>query len=77
MANGQNRRRQGTIIGVLWVVYLIALVAVIIGFNNTPISRGEGFPHMPLYGAVTWWFFLAIPLIGSTWGFLNDWRGDA
>jgi hypothetical protein len=23
---------------------------------------------------VTWWFFLAIPMIGLTYGVLNEWR---
>ncbi len=72
-----TRRTQGTVIGVLWLVYIVALVMVVIMFQDKPISRGFGFPHMPLYGAVTWWFFFAIPLIGSTWGYFNDWKDRA
>ncbi len=69
-----TRKTQGMIIGVLWLVYLAALVLVIVMYNDTPLSRGHGFPHMPLYGAVVWWFFFFIPLLGSTWGYFNDWR---
>ena len=45
-------------------------------FSVPPRLSEHGFPHMPLYGAMTWWFFFAIPLIGLTWGFFNDWKGD-
>jgi hypothetical protein len=31
---------------------------------------------MPLYGAMTWWFFLITPLIGWTWGYFNDLKDD-
>ncbi len=69
-----NRRRSGMIIGVLWVVALVVLVAVVIYFGDTRVQQREGFPWMPRYGAITWWFFLVIPLIGATYGFFNDWR---
>jgi hypothetical protein len=70
----RNRRRTGTIIGVLWLVALVALVGVVIYFGDSRVQGREGFPWMPLYGAITWWFFLSIPLIGATYGFFNDWR---
>jgi hypothetical protein len=50
---------------------------VVIFYGGTRLSqphRLNGFPHMPFYGAVTWWFFLAIPMIGLTYGVLNEWR---
>ncbi len=71
-----NRRTQGAVIGVLWLIAFVVLVATLLFFENTPYSRRSGFPNLPLYGALTWWFFLVIPLIGATWGFFNDWRGD-
>lgn len=69
-----NRRRQGSILAVLWVVYIVLLIVAYMAFNNTRLSHRSGFPYMPLYGAMTWWFFFAIPLIGTTYGFLNDWK---
>ena len=75
-----NRRLQGTVLAVLWVIYIVALVAIVvasqINHNYLRWQLERDFPHMPLYGAVTWWFFFAIPLIGFTWGFLNDLKGD-
>ncbi len=72
-----NRRTQGAVIGVLWLIALVVLVAALLFFENTPYAyRSGGFPNLPLYGALTWWFFFVIPLIGATWGFFNDWRGD-
>ncbi len=70
-----TRRSQGTVIAALWVVAIVLLVVVFVVFD-TPRNAHAGFPHMPLYGAITWWFFLTIPLIGATWGFFNDWKGD-
>ncbi len=77
-----SRRNGGTILGALWVVALIALAAGVYWSIGSGLSRdlafhhreGVGFPHMPLYGLVTWWFFLVTPLIGATYGFFNDWR---
>ena len=67
-------------IGILivgWLIVIGLFVAVLIVYGGTRLSqppRLTGFPHMPLYGAVTWWFFLAIPMIGLTYGVLNEWR---
>jgi hypothetical protein len=60
----------------LWIVAMALLAAVIIAFGDTRLSRGSGFPHMPRYGAITWWFFLVIPLIGATYAFFNEWKRD-
>lgn len=64
------------LIAVLWLFSLGLLAAVIALFNNTRLSHRMGFPYMPLYGAVTWWFFFTIPVIGLTWGLLNDLKRD-
>lgn len=71
-----KRRGRVLIIAVLWLVSLGILAAAILLFNDTRLSRRTGFPYMPLYGAVTWWFFLTIPVIGLTWGLLNDLKRD-
>lgn len=71
------RRRAGiAILGLLWIIAIGLLVAAIIAYGDTRLSRGSGFPHMPLYGAVTWWFFFTIPLIGVTYAFFNEWNRD-
>ena len=71
------RRRTGiAVIGVLWLLAIALLAVVIVAFGDTRLSRGSGFPHMPRYGAVTWWFFFVIPLIGVTYAFFNEWRRD-
>ena len=71
-----TRRSRALLLGFLWIAAFALLALVIVLYDDTALSRGSGFPHMPLYGAVTWWFFFMIPLIGSTWGFFNDWKGD-
>jgi hypothetical protein len=69
------RSRAGiAVLGLLWVVAIVLLVVAIFAFGDTKLSRGVGFPHMPRYGAITWWFFLVIPLIGVTYGYFNEWR---
>ena len=70
-----SRRSQGLLVVVLWIVSLVLLVFAVLGYD-TQRRIFAGFPHMPLYGALTWWFFFTIPVIGITWGFLNDWKGD-
>ncbi len=82
-----RRKRSVALAGVLWLLAIGLLVVMILLYNDTWLShranlvyqsrylmghRRTGFPYMPLYGAVTWWFFLVIPLIGWTWGFFND-----
>ncbi len=69
-----NRRRTGMILGVLWIVSIGVLIAAVIYFGDSRVAQRQGPPWMPMYGAVTWWFFLSIPLIGATYGFFNDWR---
>lgn len=60
-----------------WLIVIGLLVATFIFYGGTRLSQPHaltGFPRMPLYGAITWWFFLAIPMIGLTYGVLNEWR---
>jgi p-aminobenzoyl-glutamate transporter AbgT len=60
-----------------WIVVIALFIATLVFYGETRLSqpqRQTGFPHMPLYGAMTWWFFLAIPMIGITYGMFNEWR---
>ena len=59
------------LVAILWLVAIGLLVFIVTGYSDRLAGR-SGFPYMPLYGAVTWWFFLVIPLIGWTWGVFND-----
>lgn len=71
------RKRNPFIVVVLWILALALGVALFILYDDTRLSHVQrGFPHMPLYGAMTWWFFLITPLIGWTWGFFNDLKDD-
>ena len=68
-------RLAGLLLG--WLVVIGLLVATFVFYGGTRLSQPHGltgFPHMPLYGAIVWWFFLAIPMIGLTYGVLNEWR---
>jgi len=56
-----DRRRHGVLLVICWLLSAALFVFLFITYNNTK-----------LYGAMTWWFFLTIPLIGWTWGFFND-----
>jgi hypothetical protein len=71
-----NRARLPLLV-VGWLIVIGLLVATFIFYGGTRLSqphRLTGFPRMPLYGAITWWFFLAIPMIGLTYGAFNEWR---
>jgi len=67
-----DRRRHGVLLVICWLLSAALFVFLFITYNNTKLSYSMYFPGMPLYGAMTWWFFLTIPLIGWTWGFFND-----
>ncbi|MDQ3699086.1 MAG: hypothetical protein M3373_13870 [Gemmatimonadota bacterium] len=77
-----KRKRSLALVGILWLLSIGLLVVIILLYNDTRLSQraltpaSAGFPYMPLYGAITWWFFLTIPLIGWTWGYFNDLRDD-
>ncbi|HJR41496.1 MAG TPA: hypothetical protein VJ812_05360 [Gemmatimonadaceae bacterium] len=70
-----SRRSQGLLVAVLWVVSILLLFVAVTRYDTMRLAHA-GFPRMPLYGAITWWFFFTIPVIGITWGFFNDWKGD-
>ncbi|HEX5180461.1 MAG TPA: hypothetical protein VFW04_14085 [Gemmatimonadaceae bacterium] len=67
-----NRRRHGVALVICWILSAALFVFLFITYDNTKLSYSMYFPGMPLYGAMTWWFFFTIPLIGWTWGFFND-----
>lgn len=65
------------LLAVGWIVVIGLFVATLVLYGGTRLSQPQrltGFPHMPLYGAMTWWFFLAIPMIGITYGMFNEWK---
>jgi hypothetical protein len=67
-----RRTGHGIILGVYWLASIALLLFIILTWDHNPLSHREGFPAMPFYGAITWWFFLTIPAIGWTWGYFND-----
>ena len=71
------RKRNVGLVAILWILALALGVVLFVLYNDTRLSHVQsGFPHMPLYGAMTWWFFLITPLIGWTWGYFNDLKDD-
>ena len=54
------------------LISITAIVFLFVAYNDTKLSHQMLFPGMPLYGAMTWWFFFTIPVIGWTWGYFND-----
>jgi len=71
----RRRTQQGIAILVLWVIYIAALLWMIF-FYDDRFTVHSNFPHLPFYGAVAWWFFFLIPVIGVTYGFFNDWKDE-
>jgi hypothetical protein len=67
-----DRRRHGLLLALCWVLSAALFVFLFITYDNTKLSYSMYFPGMPLYGAMTWWFFFTIPVIGWTWGYFND-----
>ena len=67
-----NHRRHGLLLVIGWLLSAALFVFLFLTYHNTKLSYQMSFPGMPLYGAMTWWFFFTIPLIGWTWGYFND-----
>ena len=67
-----NRRKHGILLAVCWLLSAALFVFLFLTYHNTKLSYQMSFPGMPLYGAMTWWFFFTIPVIGWTWGYFND-----
>ena len=73
----QKKKPNLALVGILWLLSIALFVAMWILYDDTRLShRMTGFPYMPFYGAMTWWFFFTIPLIGWTWGVFNDLKDD-
>ena len=71
------RKRSFGLVAVLWLLAIGLFVLLFVLYHDTRLSHRSGeFPYMPLYGAMVWWFFLVIPLIGWTWGYFNDLKDD-
>ena len=67
-----SRRTQGVVLVGGWIFSIALFVFMWMTYNGTKLSYSQKFPGMPLYGAMTWWFFFTIPVIGFTWGYFND-----
>jgi len=67
-----DRRRHGGLLVIGWILSAVLFVVLFRAYDGTKLSYTMQFPGMPLYGAMTWWFFFTIPLIGWTWGYFND-----
>jgi hypothetical protein len=70
--NVMSRRTQSVLLVAGWIFSIVLFVFMYVTYNGTKLSYSEKFPGMPLYGAMTWWFFFTIPVIGFTWGYFND-----
>jgi hypothetical protein len=67
---------QGIVLALAWVGSIALFIFLFITYHGTKLSYQTTFPGMPFYGAMTWWFFFTIPVIGFTWGFFNDLKND-
>ena len=91
MARGKRSVAVVGVLWLIWLGLLVAMILLYTVYNDGQLANRSsmsylaryrmgypqtGFPYMPLYGAVTWWFFLAIPLIGWTWGVFNDLKNN-
>ena len=71
-----NRKTQGAIVVFGWLGSAALFAYLFVTYHGTKLSYQTTFPGMPFYGAMSWWFFFTIPVIGFTWGFFNDLKKD-
>jgi hypothetical protein len=67
-----SRRTQTVVLVGGWIFSIALFVFMYFTYYGTKLSYSQKFPGMPFYGAMTWWFFFTIPVIGFTWGYFND-----
>ena len=67
-----SRRTQSVVLVGGWLFSIALFVFMYVTYYGTKLSYAQHFPGMPFYGAMTWWFFFTIPVIGFTWGYFND-----
>ena len=67
-----SRRTQGVVLVGGWLFSAALFVFMYITYYGTKLSYSEKFPGRPCYGAMTGWFFVTIPVIGFTWGYVKD-----
>ena len=70
--NVMSRRTQSVVLVGGWIFSIALFVFMYVTYYGTKLSYSQKFPGMPFYGAMTWWFFFTIPVIGFTWGYFND-----
>ncbi|HUO51906.1 MAG TPA: hypothetical protein VMT93_05265 [Gemmatimonadaceae bacterium] len=71
-----TRKTQGALVALGWILSAALFAFLYVTYHGTKLSYQESFPGMPFYGAMSWWFFFTIPVIGFTWGFFNDLKKD-
>jgi TRAP-type C4-dicarboxylate transport system permease small subunit len=71
-----QRKIQGAIMVLGWLASAALFAFLYVTYYGTKLSYQVGFPGMPFYGAMSWWFFFTIPVIGYTWGFFTDLKKD-
>jgi hypothetical protein len=71
-----TRKTQFALVVLGWIGSAALFTFLYVTYHGTKLSYQMGFPGMPFYGAMSWWFFFTIPVIGFTWGFLNDLKKD-
>ena len=67
-----NRKTQGALVAIGWLFSAALFTFLYATYHGTKLSYQTSFPGMPFYGAMSWWFFFTIPVIGFTWGYFND-----
>jgi hypothetical protein len=67
-----NRKMQTVIVLAGWIFSAALFAFLYSTYHGTKLSYQRSFPGMPFYGAMAWWFFFSIPVIGFTWGYLTD-----
>lgn len=71
-----NRKAQTAIVVLGWLGSAALFFYLYTTYHGTKLSYQMTFPGMPFYGAMAWWFFFTIPVIGFTWGYFNDLKKD-
>ena len=67
-----TRKTQGAVLALGWLGSAALFAFLYVAYHGTKLSYQTTFPGMPFYGAMSWWFFFTIPVIGFTWGYFND-----
>jgi len=67
-----TRKTQSAVLALGWLGSAALFAFFYATYHGTKLSYQTAFPGMPFYGAMSWWFFFTIPVLGFTWGYFND-----